>query len=77
MERVPKSNVLPNSDTLVFAWKVTNYSDMLGGPINSLVIGKDNHIIEKNHDNDFQNAVILGIILIMFIYHLLEDVTDY
>lgn len=71
MQRISKSVLLPQTDTLHFAWEMANFDDLVGGPAYPIIIGQDQEMLKFLFRKDFQNCILLGIILIMFVYHIL------
>jgi hypothetical protein len=72
VRQVPVVEQLPSADRLVLAWKVANFHDHSGGgPVYAPHIGIFKELKQKLWDTDFFNILILGIILIMGIYHMM------
>lgn len=66
------SNILPlSSDTTTccIAWKISNYTLLLGGPTNSLRLGTMKQQLQKIKIENILFSLILGIVLMMSCYH--------
>ncbi len=69
-QRLPVFFGLPKSGELYLSLRISNFHDDKGGPGAVPVIGTRESILEKVWLQDFIDSVVLGILLLIFVYHL-------
>jgi signal transduction histidine kinase/DNA-binding NarL/FixJ family response regulator len=69
----PLIHFLPGTNSLVLAWKIANFHEAHtgGGPYFNPVIGLLSELKADLWHTDFYNTLVLGIILMMALYHVL------
>ncbi len=69
-QQMPLIAELPKADELIIAMKVSNFHVAnVGGYIDNLEIGDENNLRKAKWKSDFLNFVILGIMIMMVLYH--------
>ncbi len=71
-DHIPLYGILPESDKITIAWKIANFNETdRGGPTHAPRIGINEEIKKDISRYTFYNSLVLGIILMMGIYHVL------
>ena len=70
-QRLPVLNILPKSNEYTIAWKISNFHHPRGGAWVSPIIGEFSSIKQSKWKKETQNSIVLGILLMMGLYHII------